>query len=62
LQARDAAVERYVQAGGAAGGFSTAVAAAPLRDWLAGIGKALKEDTPEFARLYERLLSTEVEE
>jgi hypothetical protein len=62
LQARDAAVERYVQAGGAAGGFSTAVAAAPLRDWLAGIGKALKQDTPEFARLYERLLSTEVEE
>lgn len=62
LQARDAAVQRYVQAGGAAGGFSTAVAAAPLRDWLAGIGKALKQDTPEFARLYERLLSTEVEE
>jgi hypothetical protein len=62
LQARDAAVERYVQAGGAAGGFSTAVAAAPLRDWLAGIGKALKQDTPEFSRLYERLLSTEVEE
>ena len=62
LQARDAAVERYVQAGGAPGGFSTAVAAAPLRDWLAGIGKALKEETPEFSRLYERLLSTEVEE
>lgn len=62
LQARDTAVERYVQAGGAAGGFSTAVASAPLRDWLAGIGKALKQETPEFARLYERLLSTEVEE
>jgi hypothetical protein len=62
LQAREAAVQRYVQAGGAPGGFSTAVAAGPLRDWLAGIGKALKEDTPEFARLYERLLSTEVEE
>jgi hypothetical protein len=62
LQAREAAVERYVQAGGAPGGFSTAVAAGPLRDWLAGVGKALKEDTPEFARLYERLLSTEVEE
>lgn len=62
LKARDAAVQRYVQAGGAAGGFSTAVAAAPLRDWLAGIGQALKQQTPEFARLYERLLSTEVEE
>lgn len=62
LQARESAVERYVQAGGAPGGFSTAVAAGPLRDWLAGIGKALKEETPEFARLYERLLSTEVEE
>lgn len=62
LKARDAAVQRYVQAGGAQGGFSTAVAAAPLRDWLAGIGQALKQETPEFARLYERLLSTEVEE
>jgi hypothetical protein len=62
LQAREAAVQRYVQAGGAPGGFSTAVAAGPLRDWLAGVGKALKEETPEFARLYERLLSTEVEE
>ena len=62
LAARDAAVERYVQAGGAAGGFSTATAAGPLRDWLAGIGKALKQETPEFARLYERLLSNEVEE
>lgn len=62
LAARDAAVQRYVQAGGAAGGFSTAIAAAPLRDWLAGVGKALKQDTPDFARLYERLLSNEVEE
>lgn len=62
LKARDAAVQRYVQAGGAPGGFSTATAAAPLRDWLAGIGQALKQETPEFARLYERLLSTEVEE
>ena len=62
LAARNAAVERYVQAGGAAGGFSTASASAPLRDWLAGIGKALKQETPEFARLYERLLSNEVEE
>ena len=62
LAARDAAVERYVQAGGAENGFSVATAAAPLRDWLAGVGKALKQDTPEFARLYERLLSNEVEE
>ena len=62
LAARSAAVQRYVQAGGAEGGFTSSVAAAPLRDWLASLGRALKQETPEFARLYERLLSNEVEE
>jgi hypothetical protein len=62
LDARDKAVEQYVQSGGAAGGFASALAAAPLRDWLANIGLALKEDTPEFARIYDRILSNEVEE
>jgi hypothetical protein len=37
-------------------------AASPVRDWLAGIGRALVEDVPEFARVYDRLLSNEVEE
>jgi hypothetical protein len=62
LAARESAVSRYVQSGGAEGGFATAAATEPLRDWLAGVGKALKQQTPEFARLYDRLLSNEVEE
>lgn len=62
LEARQSAITRYVEAGGSEGGFATAVATQPLRDWLAGIGRALKQDTPEFARLYDRLLSNEVEE
>jgi hypothetical protein len=62
LTARESAVSRYVQSGGAEGGFATAAATEPLRDWLAGVGKALKQQTPEFARLYDRLLSNEVEE
>ena len=62
LDARRKAIDSYVAAGGSEGGFASAVATQPLRDWLAGIGRALKQDTPEFARLYERLLSNEVEE
>lgn len=62
LDARSKAIDSYVKAGGAAGGFATATATGPLRNWLAQIGQALKQETPEFARLYERLLSNEVEE
>ena len=61
LASREKAIKQYVAAGGAAGGFGTAQATAPLRDWLANIGKALKQETPEFARLYDRLLANEVE-
>jgi hypothetical protein len=58
LDARDSAL-----ANASAAGYSSldSIAAAPLRDWLASIGVALKEETPEFARIYERLLSYEVE-
>ena len=61
LEAREKAIQQYVAGGGSAGGFATAQATAPLRDWLANIGKALKQETPEFARLYDRLLANEVE-
>ena len=61
LDARDKAVGRYVEAGGAEGGFGSALAAAPLRDWLAQIGRALKIQTPEFARVYDRILASEVD-
>jgi hypothetical protein len=58
LDARDSAL-----ANAAAAGYSSldSIAATPLRDWLASIGVALKDETPEFARIYERLLSYEVE-
>lgn len=61
LDARDKAVGNYVQAGGAESGFATALRAAPLRDWLANIGRVLKEQTPEFARIYDRILANEVD-
>jgi hypothetical protein len=58
LDARDSALNSASTAG-----YSSldSIAAAPLRDWLASIGVALKQETPEFARIYERLLSYEVE-
>lgn len=62
LAARESAIARYVESGGAEGGFGNSLATEPLRDWLAGIGKALKQETPEFSRLYDRLLSNEVEQ
>jgi hypothetical protein len=62
LERRQAAVAQYVQAGGAEGGFATANAAAPLREWLAQWGRSLVNETPEFARIYDRLLSYEVEQ
>lgn len=61
LVARDKAVARYTEAGGSESGFATALAAAPLRDWLAQIGRALKVQTPEFARIYDRILANEVD-
>ena len=61
LDARDKAVGRYVAAGGAESGFATAQAAGPLRDWLANFGRVLKQEVPEFARIYDRILSNEVD-
>ncbi len=59
LEARDKAL-----ASAAAGGYNSlqSDAAAPLRDWLSDIGRALKDETPEFSRIYDRLLKYEVEE
>jgi RimJ/RimL family protein N-acetyltransferase len=62
LAARRKAIDSYVRSGGSEIGFQSAERTAPLRDWLVSIGKALKEEVPEFARIYDRLLSTEVEE
>lgn len=62
LDRRDDAIARYVAGGGAEGGFGSSMTAAPLRDWLAQWGKTLVTETPEFARIYDRLLSYEVEQ
>ena len=62
LAFRDKAIARYVQGGGAAGGFGQAQAAEPLRDWLFTVGQALTTQTPEFGRIWDRLLSNEVEQ
>lgn len=62
LERRKDAVAQYVQSGGAEGGFATADAAAPIREWLAQWGRTLVNETPEFARIYDRLLSYEVEQ
>jgi hypothetical protein len=62
LQARQKAIQQYVDSGGSEAGFKTAQATANLREWLVGISKALREEVPEFSRIYDRLLSAEVEE
>jgi len=62
LAFRDKAIARYVQSGGREGGFGQAKAAEPLRDWLFNVGQALMLETPEFGRIWDRLLSNEVEQ
>jgi hypothetical protein len=59
---RDKAIARYTQAGGSEGGFGQAKAAEPLRDWLFTVGQSLTLETPEFGRIWDRLLSNEVEQ
>jgi hypothetical protein len=61
LDYRDQAVSRYVSSGGKPGGFDTAKAAQPLRDYLVSIGMALMQQNPDFGRVWERVLSSEVE-
>jgi hypothetical protein len=62
LTARRNAIQQYVNAGGSESGFKTAQSTANLRGWLVDISKALREEVPEFSRIYDRLLSAEVEE
>jgi hypothetical protein len=61
LDYRDKAVQQYVSAGGAEGGFDTAKKAEPLRDYLVSIGQALIQQNPDFARIWDRELSSEVD-
>jgi len=62
LRYRDQAIAQYVAAGGKEGGFATAKAAAELRQWLFNIGTSLSEAVPEFQRVWDRELASEVDE
>ena len=62
LQYRDQAISNYVAGGGQPSGLGTAKAAQPLRDYLSSIGLTLVEQTPDFARIWERELQSEVDQ
>jgi hypothetical protein len=62
LTYRDQAVAQYVAAGGKEGGFATAKQAADLRQWLFNIGTALADAVPDFQRVWDRELASEVDE
>lgn len=62
LRYRDQAIAQYVAAGGKEGGFATAKQAAELRQWLFNIGTSLSEAVPEFQRVWDRELASEVDE
>jgi hypothetical protein len=58
---RDALLQKARDAGYVANTLRQAKGLENLRDYLASIGNQLIQETPEFARVYERLLSQEVE-
>lgn len=62
LQYRDQAISNYVAGGGQPSGLGTAKAAQPLRDYLSSIGLTLIQQTPDFARIWERELQSEVDQ
>ena len=62
LNYRDQAIAQYVAAGGKEGGFATAKQAAELRQWLFNIGVALSDAVPDFQRVWDRELASEVDE
>jgi hypothetical protein len=59
---RDKAIAQYVAAGGKEGGFATSKSATELRQWLFNIGTALSEAVPDFQRVWDRELASEVDE
>ena len=61
LDYRERTVQQYVSEGGTEGGFATAKKAEPLRDYLVSIGQALIQQNPDFARIWDRELSSEVD-
>jgi len=61
LTYREALLAKARQAGYVATTLKQAKGLEPFRDLLASIGNQLIQETPEFARIYDRLLSQEVE-
>ena len=59
LSYRDQAVQQAEIAGSKS---LSSNAAQPFRDWLSSIAVALIKETPEFARIFERELSYEVDQ
>jgi hypothetical protein len=61
LKFRDQAVAQYVAAGGRESGFAQAKGTLELRQWLFNIGTGLADAYPDFQRVWERELSSEVD-
>jgi hypothetical protein len=59
---RDQVLAQWIAAGGSAQGLATAKSAEPLRDYLTSIGDALTLQVPDFGRVWERELLSEVDQ
>lgn len=59
---RDQVLAQWIAAGGSAQGLATAKGAEPLRGYLTSIGDALVLQVPDFGRVWERELLSEVDQ
>lgn len=59
---RDQVLSQWVASGGSAQGLATAKSAEPLRNYLTSIGDALVLQVPDFGRVWERELLSEVDQ
>ena len=59
---RDQVLSQWIQSGGSAQGLATSKGAEPLRGYLTSIGDALALQVPDFGRVWERELLSEVDQ
>ncbi len=59
---RDQVLSQWITAGGSAQGLATSKSAEPLRGYLTSIGDALALQVPDFGRVWERELLSEVDQ
>jgi hypothetical protein len=59
---RDQVLSQWIAAGGSAQGLATSKSAEPLRGYLTSIGDALAVQVPDFGRVWERELLSEVDQ